>query len=125
MFDNTLTLTGIRGDDRALVRVNQDKFSSTYRLRLADLTIDMVIRHTDRATPGKPGSRTERHNVEVTATDFVTVGDAKVLKNAKFYFVFEKENGDNYDLAWQLAKAVCAIFVTNESKFSGLNNWES
>ncbi|QXN75352.1 MAG: hypothetical protein [Grapevine-associated levi-like virus 1] len=123
MFDNTFTLS-VLGSDRVLTRVNNDKFASTYRYRSGALNIDMLIRHTDRPSQGKPGVRTERHNVEITATQFTTVDNVTTTTTAKAYFVFEMDTGQSVDLVQDLLGQMSAVLMTDAIS-ARLANWES
>ena len=124
MFPNTLDIT-VLGSARTLARVNQDKFSSNYRYRSAALNLDLAIRHTDRPTPGKVGIKTERHNVEMTATVFSTVDGVLVSTVSKAYFVFELETGAAATAAHDMLDGILAVFSTDDDKFASLVNWES
>lgn len=124
MFDNTITLH-VNGSDRVLTRVNQDKFSSNYRYRNAAINLDLTIRHSDRPVQGKVGIRMERHNVEVTVTEFATVDGVLVASTSKAYFVFECETGHPTGGITDALLAMNAEFAVDTAALLRLVNWES
>jgi len=124
MFDNTFTIT-VGGVDHTVTRVNQDKFASTYRYRSGTLNLDLLIRHTDRPTPGQIGIRTERHNVELTATTFTVVDGVTIAKSVKAYFVFEIDTGADAAIAVDLLTELASTFITASGVALRLANWES
>lgn len=88
MFDNTITLP-IDGTDKDFTRVNQDKFSSQYRYRAANLNADLFIRHSERLEKGAV-VKTDRHNIELVITKFSEDSSGNTVTTVqKAYMVFE------------------------------------
>lgn len=69
---NPLVIT-VNGSAKSLDRINQDGYSSHYRLREALQQYDVKIRHSNGKTM-KNGKVSERHNVELTRTVFAAAG---------------------------------------------------
>lgn len=65
---NPLVIT-VNGSAKNLDRINQDGYSSHYRLRESAQQFDVKIRHSNGKTM-KNGKVSERHNVELTRTVF-------------------------------------------------------
>lgn len=70
MLANTLTLT-INSVAKVLSRINQDKYSSEYRLTTATERISLQIRHSVETPKGVVGA-VDRHNVFVERVVFAT-----------------------------------------------------
>lgn len=114
MFADTITFTDIHGtEDAVLTKVNQDKYSSEYRL-LTDLKrYTLSIRNTTRFD--KVSKITyDRHNVEMTEVIF-PVSPAIESKTRKAYFTFEVQQGDVLAENVQLATALLAWGTASSS----------
>lgn len=69
---NPLVIT-VNGAAKNLDRINQDGYSSHYRLREAAQQFDVKIRHSTGKVQ-KNGNTSDRHNVELTRTVFAAGG---------------------------------------------------
>lgn len=78
MFDNTITLTR-GGASVALVRINQDAYSSEYRLRTATEEHRFYIRHSKEKADSL--KQMERHNFVYERTLFGTATTKEVLES--------------------------------------------
>lgn len=125
MFADTITFTDIHGtEDIVLVRANQDKYSSEYRL-LTDLKFyRLFIRNTTRFDKGL-GLTFERHNVEMTEQVFPAVaGNASTYRKA--YFTFEVQQGDVVATSRELATGLLTwATVSSSANLTKLAGFES
>jgi hypothetical protein len=87
-FADPQTIT-IDGASKALVRINQDGYSSEYYLREALGEYTMKIRNSSFT---KDGVAVDRHNVEVTQTIYATTTLPAITR--KIYFVLENSRND-------------------------------
>lgn len=106
---------------RNLVRVNQDQYSSEYRLRSATDEYVANVRHTSRLN-NTTGLVTNRHNVELVQKVF-PVSPAVLTTVRKAYLVFEHVDGDTIADPQNLVVGFAAFFTAaNVLKLMG---WES
>lgn len=91
MFADTLTIT-VNAVAKALIRINQDGYSSEYFLREATQEFSLRIRNTDY-TDKTRGVKVSRHNVEFIQTVY-PVAPAISSTVRKAYYVFENDLGD-------------------------------
>lgn len=123
MLGNTITLNlGTIADPVALVlsKINQDQYSSEYRLKESDREHVVLVRHAKEKNKLK-GKEVERHNVTYTQNIFPTelapqgetIQSSAVIRNAP-----EMPNAS----VETVANAV-AFFVSDNS--GALVNWES
>lgn len=124
MFDNSIDLH-FNGGNKTLTRVNQDKFTSQYRHRDSQWSIDMTIRHTTR-TDSVTKKPVDRHNVELTFVQFPNAGEP--LSNAqtfKVYFVVEGPGtGDQSGAIVAIVNSLKDTMMTNDI-VARLSNFES
>jgi hypothetical protein len=121
MFSDTLTLT-INGVAKTLTRVNQDKYSSEYRLRETDGVFSLIIRNSTFKDKTRNMMVVDRHNVEFIHSLF-PVAPALVGVKRKAYFVLDNDPGDPLTSAQKFDAALMA-FAT-EANILKLLNWES
>lgn len=123
MLGNTITLNlGTIADpvEITLTKINQDSYSSEYRLKEADREHVLLVRHSKEKTKLK-GATIDRHNVTYTQNIFPTelypqgqtVQSSSVIRGAT-----EQPSSD----VEAVANAVSA-FVTDNAP--ALVNWES
>lgn len=91
MLADPTTIT-INGSGKALVRINQDGYSSEYLLRTTTEEFRLKIRNTSRFDKAR-GVQVDRHNAELVHTIF-PVAPATLSVVRKSYFVFENQIGD-------------------------------
>lgn len=121
MFADTITIT-INAEAKVLTRVNQDKYSSEYRLRGVDSEFKLLIRNTSYVDKTLGGKTIDRHNVELTQIVY-PVAPATVPTRRKAYLVFENENSDGVIAPTKFDLGLVA-FAT-EANITKLVNWES
>jgi hypothetical protein len=89
MLSNTLVINWA-GEARTLIKVNQDAFTSQYRLKLSDSggvnQWDAFIRHT--TTKPSNGVTFDRHNVEIKLT-YTPFDTSKPARYVRVYAVVE------------------------------------
>lgn len=125
MFADTITITDVHGtEDWVLARINQDKYSSEYRL-ITDLKrISLFIRNTTRYDKAS-GKTFDRHNVELSELIY-PVSPATVSTQRKAYFTFEVQQGDvlseNVDLMTVLAEWAVASSSANLTKLAAFES---
>lgn len=91
MFTDTITVT-INAQAKALVRINQDQYSSEYRLRETDGEYNLRLRNTTY-TDKTRGVQVDRHNIELVHNVYpTTAGALGVVRKA--YAVFENDRTD-------------------------------
>lgn len=121
MFSDTITLT-INSVAKVLTRVNQDRYSSEYRLRETDGHFLLRIRNTSYTDKSRGAVVVDRHNVEVIHALY-PVSPALVGVQRKAYFVLENDQGDaltnalNFDLG--------SLGFGTSANITKLLNWES
>ncbi len=121
MFSDTITIT-INSVPKVLTRVNQDRFSSEYRLRETTGHYLLRIRNTSYADKARGGLNIDRHNVEFVHTLYA-VSPATVGLNRKAYFVLENDQGDPLTDALNFNLGFLAF--GNTANVTKLLNWES
>lgn len=94
MFTDPQTVT-INGVARVLQRINQDGYSSEYRLRGPTTDHTMSLRNTSYLDK-KRGVMIDRHNVEYVHTVF-PVAPSTVATKRKVYVVIENQQGDTLE----------------------------
>lgn len=120
MIGDTITVT-INAVAKTLVKINQDKYSSEYRLREADGMFTLNIRHSSYSSKDGRAALIDRHNVELIHTRYATPTDpAKVTKT---YTVFEQDRVDTTANPAQEVVGFAALF--NASFVGKLQNYES
>lgn len=114
MFAETLTFTDIHGaEDIVLNRVNQDKYSSEYRLLTDAKLYRLFIRNTTRVDRLTKVSY-DRHNVEMTEQVFpAVVGELSITRKA--YFTFEVQQGDVVASSVQLPAGLLAWAIASSA----------
>lgn len=128
MFSDTLNIT-VNGVAKALVRVNQDRYSSEYRLREAGGEYALIIRNTKfvdktRSNAGNTIVKVEvnRHNIEFIHTVFPSnAGVMPIVR--KTYLVFQNDNAD--DIVSPVKHATGLAGFLTEANLTKLINWES
>lgn len=109
------TVITINAVAKNLVRINQDKYSSEYRLRTATDDYSLNIRNSSYFDK-KRGVTVDRHNVELVHTVF-PVAPATLSTVRKAYFVFENQVGDTLtDPAYTAAALGAFITFANAQK---------
>jgi len=104
-----------------LVRVNQDQYSSEYRLRSGSDEFVANVRHTSRLNQ-TTGLTTNRHNVELVQKVF-PISPSVITTVRKAYLVFEHSDGDTVADPQNLVVGFAAFFTAgNVLKLMG---WES
>lgn len=120
MLGDTLTFT-INAVAKALVKINQDKYSSEYVLREADGIWTCNVRHTtykEKAT----GLTIDRHNVELIHV-IHPVAPATQGRTVKSYLVFEQARDDVSALPNQQVLGFAGFFTA--PTITKLINYES
>lgn len=117
MLANTLTLT-VNAVDKVLARVNQDNYSSEYRLRSPTESWILKIRNS---TESSNGFKYDRHNVEISHIVFATTSTPEEHYTASQTFRMRQTAGDTANLPHLIAglatlvNANAAAIVQNES----------
>lgn len=123
MFSDPQTVT-IGGAAKALVKVNQDNFSSEYLLMTSTDEHRLRIRNTSYKDKVR-GVMISRHNVELTVTIFA-VAPATVSTVRKFYCVLENQQGDTLADPALTAEGICNwLIASNRANLLKLMNFES
>jgi len=86
------TVVTINAIGKSLVRINQDGYSSEYRLREALGEYTLNVRNSSR-TDSKTGVKTDRHNVELIHVVY-PVAPSTTQITRKVYVVIENQAGD-------------------------------
>lgn len=122
MFSDTISLT-VGGAAKVLVRINQDRYSSEYRLKEATGEFQLNIRNSNY-TPSRKGvalGQVDRHNVEFIHSVYSTPTTNAVVRKA--YFVLENQLGDT--LTDPLAVGLAAASFLTSANLTKLLNFES
>lgn len=121
MFSDPLTIT-INAVAKNLIRINQDAYSSEYRLKEATGEYRVKIRNTSYKDKARGGKSVDRHNVELIH-ELYPVAPAIYPTIRKDYHVFEMDVGDDMAI---MAKVVAGLsaFVT-EANATKMINFES
>lgn len=107
------------GNNKSLIRINQDAFGSEYYLRESTGDFRIRIRHTtESARNGMPAM--ERHNVELTMTVFAADPSEPDLVE-QIYFVLRNTKADPAATVAKLGDMMVA-FETN-THFQDLVAW--
>jgi len=123
MFADPQTVT-VNAVARILSRINQDKYSSEYRLLLADREIRFNIRNTTYLDK-KRVVTLNRHNIEIIETVF-PVAPATTSIVRKAYMVVENQLGDTLTDPVNLASGLCSwLTATSNANLTKLMNSES
>lgn len=86
------TVVTINAIGKSLVRINQDGYSSEYRLREALGEYTLNVRNSSR-TDSKTGVKIDRHNVELIHVVY-PVAPSTTQYTRKAYVVIENQAGD-------------------------------
>lgn len=123
MFADPTTVT-IDGDANALVRINQDQYSSEYLLRSTEDEKRLRIRNTSYLDR-KRNVTIDRHNVELTQTIF-PVAPATLSCVRKVYIVLENQQGDTLEDPVNIAAGLFAwLTASTNANLTKLMNYES
>lgn len=102
MIGDTLSVT-YDGVANTLVKINQDNYSSEYRIRTAAYQLDVRIRNSYESA--KAGARPfERHHVELIRTEFDLVNGDRIFTAST---VIRLMKGADPDVAEKTALALC------------------
>lgn len=121
MFTDTLTVT-INAVAKVMVRVNQDGYSSEYRLKETDGEFRLRLRNSTYVDKARGSKAVNRHNVELIHTLY-PVAPAIYPTIRKTYTVFEDDAGDT--LATCAKEVVGLLAFQTEANVTKLQNWES
>jgi len=121
MFADTLTGT-INSVANVMVRVNQDGYSSEYRLKETDGEFRLRLRNSSYVDKTRGGQVVNRHNVELIHTVYA-VAPATFPYIRKTYAVFEDDRGDT--IATCAKEVVGTLALLTEANVTKLENWES
>jgi hypothetical protein len=113
-----ITLSGVGGTAKSLVRVNQDNYGSEYLLREATQEFRVKVRHT-RETPKAGQTQLERHNFELTQTIFGTSGAPDKVRQC--YIVLRNEKNDTAADVADLGEALS--YYMDNAHFLDLISW--
>jgi hypothetical protein len=111
------TLTLIRGST-ALVRINQDKFASTFRFNDATSKVEMNVRHSSAT---REGVIYDRHNIEVVETIYATSTVPQLTR--KCYLVFEQPSSDTSIV--NVTGLLSGLTASTNALLTKIMNWES
>jgi len=111
------TLTLIRGST-AMVRINQDKFTSQFRFNDATSKVEMNVRHTSVT---RDGAIYDRHNIEVLETIYATSTVPQYTRKA--YVVFEQLASDTSIV--NVTGLLSGLTASTNALLIKLMNWES
>lgn len=111
------TLTLIRGST-ALVKINQDKFASTYRFNDATSKVEMNIRHSTRTSEGVIY---DRHNIEIVETIYATSTVPQLVR--KVYLVNDQPSSDTSIV--NITGLLTGLTASSNALLTKLMNWES
>lgn len=123
MFADPQTVT-INAVGKVLTRVNQDQYSSEYRLREATGEYKLSIRNTSYLDK-KRGVQIDRHNIELTQVVF-PVAPATLSTVRKCYAVVENQVGDTLTDPVLVAAGLFAwATASTNANLTKLMNFES
>jgi len=122
MLGSTFVL-GLASGSQTLPLINQDAFTSTYRLRVSGKVYQVVIRHSSVNRTGSDGvtQSFDRHNVEATITTLASGATPEYYTKA--YFIMEQLPSDT-NVEVQDALSDWSIASTNANLVKILG-WES
>lgn len=92
MLSDPATIT-INGSAKALVKINQDGFSSQYRLRSSTDSYDLFVRNGSVRTDKVSGAKFDRHNIQLVHTIY-PVSPATISTVRSVSVTFENQQGD-------------------------------
>jgi hypothetical protein len=121
MFSDTITIT-INSIAKALVRINQDGYSSEYLLKETDGEFRLRLRNSSYTDKNRGATKVDRHNVELVHTLY-PVAPAVYPTVRKFYSIFENDNGDSTTSNVKFEAGIVAFH--SEANLTKLLNWES
>jgi hypothetical protein len=119
MLGNTVTLD-LDGDSKVLKKINQDGYSSEYRLKESDREHILLIRHTKEKAKLK-GKSVDRHNVTYTQNLFPT--EVSPLGETIQAYTVIRVNPDMMDA--DSSPVVTAVTAFTEENVLAILGWES
>lgn len=120
MFADPAVVT-VNAVAKHLIRINQDRYSSEYRLTTATDEYQMFVRNTNRFDK-KRGVKVFRHNVELIQIVY-PVAPSTVSIERKTYVVIERQQGDTLTDAQYVASALFAyLSAANITKLFNLES---
>jgi len=123
MFADPQTLT-VNSVAKALVRINQDQYSSEYLLRSSLNEFRLKIRNSTYRDKAR-NVLIDRHNVEFTETVF-PVAPAVLSTVRKTYIVVENQQGDTLtDPTYDAAALFVWLTASTNANITKLMNFES
>jgi hypothetical protein len=123
MFADPQTLT-VNSVAKALVRINQDQYSSEYLLRSTTNEFRLKIRNSSYLEKARK-VMIDRHNVEFTETVF-PVAPATLSTVRKTYIVMENQQGDTLaDPTYDAAALFAWLTASTNANITKLMNFES
>lgn len=123
MFADPQTVT-INAVAQALVKINQDQYSSEYLLRTTTDEHRLRIRNSSYLDK-KRNVMIDRHNVELIHTIFPVL-PATLSTVRKFYTVLENQQGDTLADPAKVAEGVCNwLIASSRANLLKLLNFES
>nr|QDH90951.1 MAG: hypothetical protein H1BulkLitter52353_000002 [Leviviridae sp.] len=123
MFTDPQTLT-VNSVAKALVRINQDQYSSEYLLRSTTNEFRLKIRNSSYLDKARK-VMIDRHNVEFTETVF-PVAPATLSTVRKTYIVMENQQGDTLaDPTYDAAALFAWLTASTNANITKLMNFES
>lgn len=112
MFADPAVIT-VNSVAKNLVRINQDGYSSEYRLRSSTDEFRLRVRNTSY-TDKKRGNRVDRHNIELVHEEFA-VAPATRSTIRKTYTVIENDVGDTLTDPVYVASALASYLTASSS----------
>lgn len=123
MFADPLTVT-VNGAAKALVRINQDQYSSEYLLRSTTNEYRLRLKNQSYLDK-KRGVMIDRHTIDLTETVF-PVAPATLSTVRKTYTVIENQQGDTLTDPTNIASALFAYLTSSSNAaITKLMNFES
>lgn len=123
MFADPQTIT-VNAVAKALVRINQDAYSSEYLLRSATDEFRLKIRNSTYYDKSRK-VYVDRHNVDFTHTVF-PVAPATLSTIRKSYVVIENQQGDTLtDPTYAAAGLLAWLTASSNANITKLLNFES
>jgi hypothetical protein len=123
MFADPQTLT-VNSVAKALVRINQDQYSSEYLLRSTTNEFRLKIRNSSYLDKARK-VMIDRHNVEFSETVF-PVAPATLSTVRKTYIVMENQQGDTLaDPTYDAAALFAWLTASTNANITKLMNFES
>jgi hypothetical protein len=123
MFADPQTLT-VNAVAKALVKINQDAYGSTYLLRSATDEFRLTIKNITRTDKSR-GAIIDRHTIEFIHTVF-PVAPATLSTKRMCYMVIENQQGDTLTDPNYVASALCVwLSASSGANIAKLLNFES